>query len=254
MILGIPVSRAQDSCVLHLKVWCADTDKLDHLYLATEQNDVIKFDANCRELYRYTNNYLGYPARIDAANPINVICYYPALQVVVTLDVTMNEISRTNLIELGFIDVRAVCSSNDGNLWILDAMDFTLKKINRLGRVIAQSENLILKLGKLPEISYMQELNNRVYLLEKNQAIYQFDNFGNFKTTDILPGVKGFHATPGQLFFWNEERWEVRQIQGGALRTLGQLESDQVLLLMHRRQGRQWLVRPEKQLIINRSN
>lgn len=241
----------QDSCFLSQRVVCADTDKLEHLYLATEQNDVIKYDAYCREMYRYTNNYLGYPSRIDASNPINVICYYPSIQTVVTLDVTMNEISRTDLIGLGFLDVRAVCSSNDGNLWILDAMDFKLKKINRLGRILAESENLILLISKWPTITYMQELNNLVFLLEPNEAIYRFDNFGNFKSKQSIPGVRGLHLVSNTLFYWTDLVLERQHLRNKSIEYVMKLDPDAPPLLIHHRLGRRWVVMRDRQWIVN---
>jgi hypothetical protein len=245
---------AQDSCSLMQKVRCADTDKLDHLYLATEQNAVVKYDSRCKELYRYTNNYLGYPSRIDATNPINVICYYPALQTIVTLDVTMNEISRTDLISLGFLDVRAVCSSNDGHLWILDAMDFKLKKINRLGRLLAESENLLLVLGALPEVSYMQELNNQVFLLEKEKAVYRFDNFGNYKQKQLIPGIVGMHTFSNSLFYWTDTVVESFHLQSRATTRIMALSPEQLPVLIHHRTGRRWLVYVDQQWIVSHPN
>ncbi len=199
------IAQQQVACEKILAIICSDTDKLDHLYLATEKNAILKIDKNCNELYRYTNNYLGYPSRIDASNPINVICFYPAQQTIVTLDVTMNEISRTNLVELGFMDVRTVCSSNDGNIWILDALDFKLKKINRFGKVLTESENLMLVFGRLPDSYYMLESQNLVYMVEENFGVHQFDNFGNYKTTVNELGVRNLQVTSTQWIFSRDQ-------------------------------------------------
>lgn len=77
-------------------------DKLHQIYVITPDNNIIKYDENGDILYRYTNNYLGAPSLIDASNPIQILVYYPGLQTIVTLDVTLNEISRTNLVSFGF--------------------------------------------------------------------------------------------------------------------------------------------------------
>lgn len=207
MVLGLEAQNTADTCSLAARVWLMETDQLEHVYIATQNNEIIKADRQCRPLYNYTNNYLGLPGRIDASNPINVLVYYPVQQIIVTLDVTMNEISRTPLLDMGYLDIKAVCSSNDGNLWLLDGMDFKLKKINRQGRLLAESENLLLLLGRWPEITYMQENMNRVYLLEKSAGIHIFDNFGNFKNTYADNSLEQIQAAQGKLFCRTTGGW-----------------------------------------------
>ncbi len=208
----LEAQSALDTCTLYAEVLLMETDPLGHVYIANPQNKIWKADQNCRILYEYTNNYLGLPARVDAGNPINVLIYYPDQLTVVTLDVTMNEISRTSLLDLGYLDIKAVCGSNDGNIWILDGMDFTLKKIQRNGKVISQSENLMLLLGRLPETVLMQESLNRVFVLDKNIGIHQFDNFANYKTTIKEPGAQQFHASQGRLIVGKATEWIEYQI------------------------------------------
>jgi hypothetical protein len=238
LALAIPFSRlsaqpAQDSCTLYAEVLLMESDPLGHVYVANPQNKIWKADHHCRILYEYTNNYLGLPARIDAGNPINVLIYYPDQLTVVTLDVTMNEISRTSLLDLGYLDIRAVCGSNDGNIWILDGMDFTLKKIQRNGKVMAQSENLMLLLGRLPETNRMQESLNRVFVLDKNNGIHQFDNFANYKTTIKEPKAVQFQASQGRLIVGTPTEWIEYQAIAPTLAPL-QLHTGQVLpLLIH---------------------
>jgi hypothetical protein len=207
VVLSLEAQKAADTCSLDARVWLMETDQLEHVYIATLNNEIIKADRQCRPLYIYSNNYLGLPTRIDASNPINILVYYPVQQTIVTLDVTMNEISRTPLLDMGYLDIRAVCSSNDGNLWLLDGMDFKLKKINRQGRLMAESENLLLLLGRWPEITFMQENMNRIYLLEKSAGIYIFDNFGNFKSTYPDSTIEQIQAAQGKLFYSNTSGW-----------------------------------------------
>jgi hypothetical protein len=200
-VLIIPLSAQTLVATIELPFLVATTDKLQHLYVATTDFQVIKFDREGNELYRYNNNYLGLPGWIDATNPINILCYYPDLQTIVTLDVTMNEISRTNLVELGFFDVRGSCSSNDGHIWLLDGMDFRIIKINRNGQLLQKSENLMLLLGRMPRIESMQERQNKVIMTEEDGSVLLFDNFANFDRKIQLGNISSLQITDSLWYY-----------------------------------------------------
>jgi hypothetical protein len=177
----------------------ATTDKLQQIYVVTPEDKVIKFDPRGKEMTNYTNNYLGDIQWVDPTNPINIVVYYPDLQTLVTLDVTMNEISRTNLVNFGFFNIKAICSSNDGNIWIYDDLEFRLKKIDRNGRILMSSENLLLLLNGPFKPTQMQERNNRVFALIPDEGIYIFDNMGNFDTVISNPDILRFQLSANKI-------------------------------------------------------
>ena len=177
----------------------ATTDKLQQIYIVTPEDKVIKYDPRGKELTNYTNNYLGDIQWVDPTNPINVVVYYPDLQTLVTLDVTMNEISRTNLVNFGFFNIKAICSSNDGHLWIYDDLEFRLKKIDRNGRILMSSENLLLLLKSPFRPTQMLERNNRVFALVPGEGIYVFDNMGNFDSIILNADISRFQVFANKI-------------------------------------------------------
>ncbi len=199
----------------------ATVDKLHQIYVITPDNNIIKYDENGDILYRYTNNYLGAPSLIDASNPIQILVYYPGLQTIVTLDVTLNEISRTNLVSFGFFDIKRVCVSNDAQIWIIDGMDFKLKKIDRYGKVLRESEDLMLQLGRNISPIAMLERQNKVLVLDSQLGLLIFDNLGNYVRSEpfVSPetvmtfGGKLFYLENQSAFSWDIEtdaRWTVQ--------------------------------------------
>jgi hypothetical protein len=199
----------------------ATVDKLHQIYVITPDNNIIKYDENGDILYRYTNNYLGAPSLIDASNPIQILVYYPGLQTIVTLDVTLNEISRTNLVSFGFFDIKRVCVSNDAQIWIMDGMDFKLKKIDRFGKVLRESEDLMLQLGRNISPIAMLERQNKVLVLDSQLGLLIFDNLGNYVRTEpfVRPetvmtfGGKLFYLETQSAFSWDidtDARWTVQ--------------------------------------------
>ncbi len=199
----------------------ATVDKLHQIYVITPDNNIIKYDENGDILYRYTNNYLGAPSLIDASNPIQILVYYPGLQTIVTLDVTLNEIARTNLVSFGFFDIKRVCVSNDAQIWIIDGMDFKLKKIDRYGKVLRESEDLMLQLGRNISPVAMLERQNKVLIMDANLGLLIFDNLGNFVRTEpfvqaqtaMTYGGKLFYLENQSAFSWDidsDARWTVQ--------------------------------------------
>ncbi|MBK7427562.1 MAG: hypothetical protein IPI60_11305 [Saprospiraceae bacterium] len=199
----------------------ATVDKLHQIYVITPDNNIIKYDENGDILYRYTNNYLGAPSLIDASNPIQILVYYPGLQTIVTLDVTLNEISRTNLVSFGFFDIKRVCVSNDAQIWIMDGLDFKLKKIDRYGTVLRESEDLLLRLGRSISPIAMLERQNKVLVLDSQLGLLIFDNLGNYVRNEpfVRPetvmtfGGKLFYLENQSAFSWDidtDARWTVQ--------------------------------------------
>lgn len=184
----------------------AITDKLQQIYIVTPDDVVIKYDDRGREMGRYTNNYLGELEMVDPTNPINVVLYYPDQQTLVTLDVTMNEIARTNLVSFGFFNIEALCSTNDGNLWILDGMEFKLKKIDRNGRILYRSQNLMILMGEPFKPIKLLERNNQVFALDPTKGIFVFDNMGSFDRRYDIRDVDYFQFFGGNLYYFDRGR------------------------------------------------
>lgn len=190
----------------------ATVDKLQQIYVITPENNIIKYNENGDILYRYTNNYLGAPSLIDASNPIQILVYYPGLQTIVTLDVTLNEISRTNLVSFGLFDIKRVCVSNDAQIWIMDGMDFKLKKIDRFGKVLRESEDLMLQLGRNITPIAMLERQNKVLVLDSQIGLLIFDNLGNYVRTEPFVNPETVMTFGGKLFYLENQSafsWDI---------------------------------------------
>lgn len=201
LFLCLTAAQAQLLFEVQVPVKFAITDKMQQVYIVTPEDVLIKYDQRGKEMGRYTNNYLGELEVVDPTNPINVVLYYPNLQTLVTLDVTMNEISRTNLVSYGFFNIDALCSTNDGNIWLMDGMEFRLKKINRNGKILYTSENLMILMGQPFRPVKLLERNNKVFALDPEKGIYVFDNMGNFDKRYDLSGVTYFQMLGTQIFY-----------------------------------------------------
>lgn len=177
------------------------TDKLQQFYIVTPDNTVIKYSPDGEELFRYNNNTLGELTHIDATNPFNLLLYYPEFQTAITLDRTLNKIGEFNLWNLQVVDVRAVAMAVDNGLWLFDDVTYTLKKVNRDGRLLRRSDNLSLLLGLTPAPTKIVARANFVYANDPDIGILVFDNFGQYDRTLPLTGIDDFQVAENRLLY-----------------------------------------------------
>ncbi|MEO1627950.1 MAG: hypothetical protein AAFV25_22565 [Bacteroidota bacterium] len=183
------------------------TDKLQQCYAISPTNELIKYNREGKELFRYNNNWLGELAIVDATNPFNLFLYYPEYMTVITLDRTLNETSTYNFFDLDLTDVQAAGMSNDNNIWLYDNIRFTLKKIDRQGNVLLESNNLNLAIGHSIDPNFLVERNNQVYLNDPELGILVFDNFANYLHTLPLKSLRHFQVGEYLLSFQQNQQF-----------------------------------------------
>lgn len=156
------------------------TDKLQNIYIATTENELIKYDAKGNEQYRYSNFDLGEISHIDASNPFNILLYYEEYQSIEILDRTLTKTAEFDLFKSDAPNVKAVAMSNDQYIWIYDELNFKLKKLDTAGNIIFESANLsvIFESDYIP--TFVAELGENIYLSAPNKSVYVFDVFGNY--------------------------------------------------------------------------
>ena len=180
------------------------TDQLRNVYTVTKTNEVIKYTPSGQIQFRYNNNTLGNLAFIDATDPFNLLLFYPDFRRVILLDRTLSETGAFDLFNLDVIDVPAVGISSDNKLWIYDDLKFNLKKIDRNGDVVDQSNNLSLVLGKTLTPNFLLERSNAVYVNDPEVGILVFDLFSNYTKTIGIKGLDQFQVIDQQLVYWQD--------------------------------------------------
>ena len=177
------------------------TDKLNQLYIVTERNEVIKYDAKGKEVFKYNNNFLEDLSHVDVTDPFNILLYYPDFLSIITLDRTMNKTGEFNLSNLNLIQVRAIGSSNDNNVWLYDELTFKLKKVARNGTILRESVDLNLQINYSPKPALLMERENAVYLNDPKFGIFIFNIFGEYDSVLELKEIDRFQVFDNQLIY-----------------------------------------------------
>jgi len=185
------------------------TDKLQQIYVVTPDNEVIKYDAEGNETFRYNNNTLGELAHVDATNPFSILLYYPEFMNVITLDRTLNLTGQFNLYDLNLLYVKGVGMSNDNNIWVYDDALFKLKKIDHEGHAIVESDNLSLLLGHSISPNFILEKEQTVYVNDPQLGIFLFDIFAEYIKTLDFKGLTDFQVYADQLIYFQDGKLQL---------------------------------------------
>lgn len=165
-------------------------DIFGNIYTIDPKNQLKVYDKEFNLLFEYYNNILGDISYIDVTNPKKIILFFSGFQKMVFLDDALSELGRYE----GELNIIAMGSSRDNNLWVYDGVDYRLKKITRQDQVVLESNPVesFHRLDILPD--YILEYNNMVYLVEEGKGIAVFDNFGTYST--YLP-IEAFSVSFG---------------------------------------------------------
>lgn len=176
-------------------------DNLDNVYLLTPNDEVLKYEANGKLRWRYSNNRFGKLHSIDVSDPLRIILFYADFQQVVVLNNNLNEITKYAFAKTGDLWVTNVASANNNGLWIFDRMSNSLIKLSSNFTEQTRSQNLlqIFDTGLKPK--KLLATNAFVLLQQEDNSLLQFDRFGGFLTTLPLDSVADFNVIGETIFY-----------------------------------------------------
>lgn len=189
------------------------SDKLRQVYLVTASSELLKLSPEGEVLFRYSNQRYGDLQHVDASNPFSVLLYYPNFLRVIILDRTLNEVATLSLLDKGYEQVRALGISGDNQIWLFNELDQTLRKINRDGQLIFQSNSLSMQLNARLEPVYLLEQQQEVYLVDPLRGVLVFDVFGKYLQTFALPDLERIQVSRGILFYQRGTELRALQLQ-----------------------------------------
>ena len=160
-------------------------DRLEKIYVLYSDNTLDINNNLGLPTYTFANNQKGRISSVDVSNPLKVLVFFKDFGIVSVLDNTLSDVSSIAMNEFGYDDVRTVAGSNDNNIWIYDAAQYRLIKIDNEGNELLASINLTeLELNDLNPVDIV-ESGNKVYVVDEEIGIVVFDNFGQF--IQLLP-------------------------------------------------------------------
>lgn len=223
------------------------TDELQNLYVL-EGDNLKKYLPDGSLQYEASPKAYGALSWADFTDPLRPLLFYRDLGKLVVLDNTLSEQGPAlDLFMNGTIQPWMVCTSVDNHYWIYDLSNFELLRIDRSGRIISRSGNLVQVCGKALTPVAMMERNSELFLLDSRYGLFQFDLFGTF--VRVEPGAasgswmvvyKDFVAVQieGKVCFFNRRNREIdgpdcNSLPKGAIRMVFSKNRYCILLATH---------------------
>lgn len=169
----------------------AAIDRLNNIYIADNKGNLNQYSRG--ELVQsFSPQKQGDITLVEAWNPLKIFIYYADFQEFLLLDRFLTGSQRYEIPPpIRFSGLSTF--SNDNNLWVIDDIDFGLKKynLNFNAYTVNTPFDLILDQEKY-NISFIREYQNLVFISDKSSGIFVFDNLGNYLRQITAPAVEHF--------------------------------------------------------------
>lgn len=174
----------------------AAIDNLDNIYILTTTDQLKKYNASGDSIAVYNNvRKFGKIYSMDVANPLKVLLYYKDFSSIVVLDRLLAARSTIDLRQKNILQVAAIGLSYDNNIWVFDAYDNKLKKIDDEGNILLETPDFRQVFGEPFTPQQIIDQNNQLYLYDAVNGLMVFDHYGTFKRKIPVVGWSNVNIT-----------------------------------------------------------
>ncbi|HYI77867.1 MAG TPA: hypothetical protein VEW65_09625 [Chryseolinea sp.] len=178
----------------------ATIDRVGELYVITKQGQIQKFDVDGKLLSLYKNSPI--PTLFEPRDGSRLFAYFRKGRRIEYLNPSL-EPSNSMFIDSAFvIDPWLSCSSGDYNIWILDAEDNTIKKINPKTSTVEVDVNVAGEVARdFSSIKFIRDYQGFFFLLDVQKGIHVFNGIGRWIKTISAPNLSYFNFIGEELYY-----------------------------------------------------
>jgi len=178
----------------------ATVDRPGELYVLTKNGQIQRFDVNGKLMAVYRNNPA--PTLFDPRDGSRLFAYFREDQHYDFLNPSF-EVTAGHVVDSSFVaEPWLVCISGDHNVWILDASDESLKRVNvTTSRIEADTQVTPNPTGMMATYTFMREYQGFLFLLDNKRGILIFNSLGKIIKTIAYPGVPYFNFIGEELYY-----------------------------------------------------
>ena len=194
-------------------------DNMDNLYILSSTDQLKKIDSRGDSVAVYNNvKRFGKLSTIDVSNPLKVLLYYKDFSTIVVLDRLLNLRHTIDLRKLDIFQVSSICQAYDGNIWLYDALENKLKKINEEGKLLMETPDFRQLFDEAPQPQHIFDQDGYVYLYDSTQGFFVFDYYGTLKNKIPYTGWHNITVTARSIIATRENRLQRYQVNSFALK------------------------------------
>jgi len=177
------------------------TDNLQNVYIY-HGSSIKKYTAQGQLLYNYSNKSYGPITSVDVNDPMKMLVFFKDFPEIVLLDNTLSQNGNPfSPSDAGYPLTTLACTSHDNGVWLYDAQNFQLIRLDVNLNVMQKTGNLAQSIGIDLNPDYLMEYNNYVYMNDSAQGILVFDSYGTYYKTIPIKGLKTFQVRENDLFY-----------------------------------------------------
>jgi WD40 repeat protein len=172
-----------------------EVDNLGYIYLLGAQQQIKKLTPDFDSMAVFNDlRHFGKLHSIDVSNPLKVLLFYRDFGSIIILDRLLNVKTILNLRKAGIVQATAITQSYDNNIWIYDALDNAVKKIDESGRVLTTSPDFRVVFDHPPQPESLHDFNKFLYAYDPTIGMLVMDYFGAYKNKVSLLGWKNLQG------------------------------------------------------------
>jgi hypothetical protein len=193
------------------------TDNLDNIYILNSRNQLKKLDANGDSVAIFNDiKKYGKATLIDVSNPLKIVLYYKDFATVVMLDRFLNVRNTIDLRKQNILQAKALGQSFDNKIWLYDELENKLKKIDEEGKLLLETPDFRLLMGRAISPIKIFDENKYVYVYDSLSGVYVFDYFGGLKNNILIQRWQNFKVSGNYIFGSKSDtlyRYEISSFQ-----------------------------------------
>lgn len=177
-------------------------DRAGNIYFSTYNGDIIKYDPLLKERAIFSPANPGTTTILEAWQGLRIFSFHRDLQQyrLINRNLSLNEDYSFPTGLIGFAEMAT--PSYDNNIWVIDQIDFNLKKYDIFSKRIKSRTSLDFIFDPDNyEILHCKEYQNKLFVSTRKYGILIFDNFGIYLKTYQNQGVSFFNFWDDMIYF-----------------------------------------------------
>ncbi len=157
-------------------------DNLNNLYILSSTDQLKKFNEAGDSIAVYNDvKKFGKLNSIDVTNPLKILLFYKDFSTIVILDRLLSARGSVDLRKQSIAQATAIGSSYDNNIWIFDAIDNKLKKIDENGNLLLETVDFRTVFDESFMPQKILDTYGLVHLYDSAVGLLIFDHYGSFQ-------------------------------------------------------------------------
>lgn len=184
------------------------SDRYNNFFVADTKGNLYKYDSTAKYLFTYSPPKMATISLVEAWQTLRVFLFYKEFQEYTILDRFLTPTAENLELDkdkIGFARIATLAA--DGNLWLFDEVDFSIKKYNpQLKSIMVRTACDLLLNPQEYNINFIREYQNLLLINDKNSGILVFDNLGNYKKKIPINNLDYLGIDQESLYFLEKDK------------------------------------------------